>query len=807
MVIVGAYREDEADESGVFVRTLAELNRRRLLVTLPLHALDAADSRLLAVNLLHGEIAPEIVDVLYRQSEGNPFFLEELLRALAEEDALVRQEGQWVLRSRPGQLLPRGVTEAIQIRLAKLEPATVELLRTAAVIGRTFDAVLLAQVAEMDAEQVETLMAVAAQMHIVRAEGDGTYSFTHDLVRETLYAKLGGMRRRRLHQAIGETLETLADTASPQLLADLAYHFAGAGNTERGAAYAMLCGDQALQASAPQEAAAYYGTAIRLFGSGSNVRQQALAFLGLGKAATLAGNYPQAVEAYHTAQELWWQSGDTPEAARAALQLGMAQWRQEAVAAARDAFEQALALLGAEDSPDAAQALLQLANLSATSLGRNADGILYAQRALAMIDRLADTSETRRLEAVACCVIGNARARSNELAAGRAALERSLALAQELDDPALAAEACGYLANVYAWTADLESSRQVSLLRAEFAQRTQDPFELRHTYSWIGFIELLQGRWVEAERWFAQQERIIEALQSPEPHATLQADRGVLCYLRGKFDEAEQRLRAFVELLRPTRSGALLWYLGWFGEVLIELGQRDEALSCFAELHALAEALDERARGRGNAFARLAVGYARLGESQRAASYYARLLPFQGQLSPVLIDRGLGVAALAGGDVGAARRHLAAAETQARQAGMYPELAITLLQRGLLERQLSRSGAAGAAQAHDFLDEGLRLCAALDMLELGRRLADPLWTPPGHKTRSQHKHPLYPAGLSDREVEVLCLVAQGRTNREIATALVLSEKTVARHLTHIFTKLNVENRAGAVAFALRHGLA
>jgi DNA-binding NarL/FixJ family response regulator len=63
------------------------------------------------------------------------------------------------------------------------------------------------------------------------------------------------------------------------------------------------------------------------------------------------------------------------------------------------------------------------------------------------------------------------------------------------------------------------------------------------------------------------------------------------------------------------------------------------------------------------------------------------------------------------------------------------------------------------------------------------------------------------AGLSDRELEVLRLVAQGRTNREIAEALVLSEKTVARHLTHIYTKTGVENRTGAAAFALRHNLA
>ena len=222
------------------------------------------------------------------------------------------------------------------------------------------------------------------------------------------------------------------------------------------------------------------------------------------------------------------------------------------------------------------------------------------------------------------------------------------------------------------------------------------------------------------------------------------------------------------------------------------------------ELHTLADALDEQARARGVAFARLTVGYARLGEKERAAGCYVKLLPLQGQVSPILIDRGLGLAALAGGDVTAARRHLADAEAEARQAGMRPELALTLIQRGLLERKAPvPSGAFRASMPGDPPAEGLRLCAELGMHELGRRLLRPVPAEP-------RRHPgreARVAGLSDRELEVLGLVAQGRTNPEIAATLVLSEKTIARHLTNIFTKIGVENRAAATAFALHHGLA
>jgi DNA-binding CsgD family transcriptional regulator len=213
--------------------------------------------------------------------------------------------------------------------------------------------------------------------------------------------------------------------------------------------------------------------------------------------------------------------------------------------------------------------------------------------------------------------------------------------------------------------------------------------------------------------------------------------------------------------------------------------------------------VDERHRARGLAFAHLAVGYARLGALPRAAGCYPTLLPFQGQFAPIMIDRGLGLAALAGGDSDAARRHLADAEAAARRAGMRPELALTLLQRGLLERDLPAGDTARSATAGGPLAEGLRLCAELGMQELGRRTLSPAPDAAGRRPERSARV----AGLSNREVEVLRLVAEGQTNRQIAQALALSEKTVARHLTTIFTKTGVENRAGAAAFALRHGLA
>jgi hypothetical protein len=144
LLIVGAYREGEAGENPAFVRTLAELNRRRVLVTLSLQPFEAEDSRTLTAHLLGWEIAPEVADLLHRQGEGNPFFLEELLRSLVEDGTLTWVEERWLLVNRPGKLLPPRVAEAIQLRLGRLDPVVMELLRLAAIIGRTWEPALVA---------------------------------------------------------------------------------------------------------------------------------------------------------------------------------------------------------------------------------------------------------------------------------------------------------------------------------------------------------------------------------------------------------------------------------------------------------------------------------------------------------------------------------------------------------------------------------------------------------------------------------------------------------------------------------------
>ncbi|HEY3232067.1 MAG TPA: hypothetical protein VGJ87_22740, partial [Roseiflexaceae bacterium] len=175
---------------------------------------------------------------------------------------------------------------------------------------------------------------------------------------------------------------------------------------------------------------------------------------GLGEAATFAGAEEEAVVAFDTARAWFAQAGDSRAAGRAAQRLGQAWWRQEAIPAARAAFETALVALADHPCADTVEALVDLGTLLAVNLHQQANGIAYGRRALEMARRLEDD----RLVAAASRAVGNLLVRANNLEAGIPLLEHALALAPAADEPAEGAECCASLAMAYFWDGQMHRS-------------------------------------------------------------------------------------------------------------------------------------------------------------------------------------------------------------------------------------------------------------------------------------------------------------------------------------------------------------
>jgi predicted ATPase/DNA-binding CsgD family transcriptional regulator len=802
LLVLGTYREEEIDRTPALSRAMNELARLRALTTIVLTPLSAQEVEALAVSYLGGPISPNVSQLLYTQSEGNPFFAEELIRGWIEEGSLVLENTHWVALAPLERALPSSIVGALRQRFARLSSDIIDHLRVAATIGRTFEPSLLSTVEDQNVEVVEERLLVAERAGLVRTGPTGLFKFSHEKIRECLYAEVSVSRRRRLHEVIGHALESRYNqesTKSAYQLAELAFHFANSSDRKRGATYARQAAEQALQSFAFKEAMVHYRMALELHDTDDVERGYLL--LGLGEAALLVGEESEAAIAYQAALTWFSQAGDVQAAARATHGLGLALWRQQALEAARTALEHALSLLENSDSAQVVRVLVDLATLLTIYMGEQAKGSAYAQLAMEMARRLED----RRLEAsVIRAVVGKLNLFGNDIPGAILSMEQALAIVEADDDPSEAAKCCLYLAGAYYFMGEIKRSYEVISRCIEYIERFRQPYQLRNTYSWLALLHSSQGAWTEAEQAIEHAQLQVDHLSNRASVAFLHQVRGFLAYQREDYLTAEQEFKA-VMVNQRRDAGGLMLQAGLLGLVQAALGKRDDAFAYIAKLQTL---LAEQPTGTLPAapiITCLALIAIAVGDQELAAELYPRLLRFRGQLYWFFVDRVLGMIATLRRNWEMATMHLAEAEATARRENLHPELARTLL--GQADLELARSGPERLTRATKLLRDAQALFKELKMTQqleqVHARLRSLSHPKKGLATQSQS----LPANLTRREAQVLQLVAKGKSNSQIAQELGLSAKTVANHLTRIFNKTLCENRAAAAAFAVQHSLA
>jgi len=267
-LIVGTYRDTDLDRSHPLAEVLADLRRETGVTRVSLAGLSESEVEGLVGATSGGDLNAESVTLahdIYAETDGNPFFVGQVLRHLLETGAVVKEGGRWVRLSdanrREGIGLPEGIREVIGRRLNYLPAAVNEILSVAAVIGREFDTDLVATVADTDEDALLDALEQAETARLIApvAGRPSRRSFVHALVRSTLYDELGTTRRLRLHRRIGESLEARAAGVTPDdaTLVDLARHFgeaAGLGEVDRAVDYSRRAATRATGRLAHDEA-------------------------------------------------------------------------------------------------------------------------------------------------------------------------------------------------------------------------------------------------------------------------------------------------------------------------------------------------------------------------------------------------------------------------------------------------------------------------------------------------------------------------------------------------------------------------
>jgi class 3 adenylate cyclase/tetratricopeptide (TPR) repeat protein len=406
LLIFGTYRDAELSSSHPLNESLAGLHREPVGVSsINLKGLD--DTGVIAfMELAAGHELDDagvgLAHQLYRDTDGNPFFVAEVLRNLSESGEIFQDAttGRWTAKDTEGPFtLPHSVRTVIGTRVSRLGEEATKVLSTASVIGRDFDLDLLAETTKMDEDELIDLLDEAQRAAVVNELPDSTgrYSFSHALVQHTLYEDLGATRRTRLHKAVGEAIERMYGSESDERVGELARHFFLAtkpSDTEKAVTYARRAGEAALKALAPDDGVRYFTQAVELTSHGAALVPEAHIdlMINLGTAQRLAGVgdfRSTLLDAARRAREL----GDTERLTRAALanSRGFFSALGEIDSDKVEVIEAALEDLSAAETPDRARLLATLcAELTYHSpLERR---LALAEEATAMARRLGDNA-------------------------------------------------------------------------------------------------------------------------------------------------------------------------------------------------------------------------------------------------------------------------------------------------------------------------------------------------------------------------------------------------------------------------------
>jgi DNA-binding CsgD family transcriptional regulator/tetratricopeptide (TPR) repeat protein len=305
ILILAAYREIELDRKHPLAAALVEWNRERITTRISLARLTFEEtSSLLAVLFGQETISDDLTRVLYMETEGNPFFIEEVVKALIEQGQIFQEDGRWERKEISELAIPQSVKEAIGRRLNRLSETCLDALHAAAALGKEFDFPELVAVSSMSEDRLLDALDEGAAAQLIQPKNRETFSFTHDKIREVLYEEINPIRRKRLHQHIGETLERQLQSGNQAYIQDLAHHFTESGDLARSLKYSILAAEKASRLFALDDALGYYETALEAAESLAQTGQVAAIHKAIGEMHSQRGQLNQSVESFQQAIDL-----------------------------------------------------------------------------------------------------------------------------------------------------------------------------------------------------------------------------------------------------------------------------------------------------------------------------------------------------------------------------------------------------------------------------------------------------------------------------------------------------------------------
>jgi DNA-binding CsgD family transcriptional regulator len=791
LLLIGTYRSDELSRTHPLRRLRSELRRQRRLHEISLEPLDANETGVLLERVCAGPVARSLLASVHDRTGGVPFFVEELGAALLDGGRLHTGSGGLELREGEKLPLPENVRDAVLLRAAQLDDVAHTALGVAAALGQRFDPDLAAALAGLDSWPAEAL-----RCGVVVEDPDGSLAFRHDLVREAFYDAVPWAQRPAMHREIAQRLQ---QGGAP--LAIVAQHWADGREFDRARRAFLQAADGFCAVFAYRDGAWAIRRALDLWPESTEEASRLDALEQLGEAAQRGGDLTGALRAWREAASGRRASGESGRlggvlrCVAGVLEL-QGRWQD-----ALEAREYAAAAFASAGRPaDAANE-----RLAAAAHLRSAASF---RASLMMLERAkAEAIEAQRpdLEARVLGLEGNVRARMGEGAPALALVHAALALALERNLAGAAAEVYQRLADSYEHAGEYPAARET--YKAAYGYCSANALEPMSQLCLACLTVVLRqaGEWEHATALCRQV--LASPATTPHGHAVASGTLGLILALRGQGKAARPLLLESATIARRIELAAMELLSGWGLAVLDQARSPAAAAGRCRVILERWQATEER-HYVVSPLRWAATAFAEADEPPAVAACAAALTQIAADTgqdeAASALAHALGETAMLAGDTDQAATHFAHAAALLAEIGAPLERAESQRRAGAaLATAGRREGAidslvAAHRTARRLGARPLTERLARDLQALGSKAERRLGRLAAAQTRN--------GGLTRRELDVLRLVATGRTDREIARELFLSHRTVEHHVRAIRMKLECRSRTDAARRAVELGL-
>ena len=494
MLLIGAYRTEDLSEP--LMNTMRSLKQDGLLARITLRRLTLEDVTTLIREMAGMESGGEKFSLrIYQDTEGNPFFISEVIRSLFEEGILYRDEHGWSTDLKDfatsyAQIpIPPSVREVIQARLNRLDDVSYQVLETAAVFRQQFYFVTVKRACDKGEDEALDAFDKLLRAQLIKEVEVGikgsSYEFNHDKIREVAYQQMSGARRQQVHRRVGEALEIEYRDRLDEVVSQLAHHFTAGGDRDRALRYSIGAGDKARELYANEEAIAYYQRALEL---AESEKESATIYEGLGDVYALVGKHHKAIESYRSVLDSAAAGLEKRRVAEIHRKIGRVHERNGGRDLALECFRAGRRILES-DGPSLEMVRLDsgMAFLSIRQ-GQYEEAIGLCQQSLDMLEKLPENVDSRKERARIYNNLGSIYLNWSDYPRATEHFEKSLAIRIENGDTHGTAILYNNLGVVYEHQGNYERAFEYHRQSCELKEEIGDIYGLAISHTNLGLI-------------------------------------------------------------------------------------------------------------------------------------------------------------------------------------------------------------------------------------------------------------------------------------------------------------------------------